>query len=251
MDRRRRFCDHDGPGVCNRADDPGFGVDDHQRSHAGHGRRRRRILWWVLRALPPAVGHSRAGQHPVRRCRHRFHAGGHASERIGRCGVRCGAQHLHLDVLVELSIAIPAAVRLRVKFPDVVRPFRVPVSDNGFRILGTVCFAWVALGSWVAIFPGTLDRLLGQEYDFDEIWESVRACSDCSPLARWRYLACSAPWGTSVPRRCAPSAVTQCQPLWCDRRRVATRPPRSDAMPRQPESATLIQLRYSSRLPAT
>jgi glutamate:GABA antiporter len=72
--------------------------------------------------------------------------------------------------LLSYLIAIPAAVRLRTKFPDVVRPFRVPVSDNGFRIIGIVCFAWVALGSWVAIFPGTLDRLLGQEYDFNGTW---------------------------------------------------------------------------------
>jgi hypothetical protein len=37
-------------------------------------------------------------------------------------------------------------------------------------LLGILCFAWIALGSWVAIFPGTLDHLLGLDYDFDEIW---------------------------------------------------------------------------------
>lgn len=72
--------------------------------------------------------------------------------------------------LLSYLIAIPAAVRLRTKFPEVMRPFRVPVSDNGFRVLGGLCFAWIALGSWVAIFPGTLERLLGLEYDFHEIW---------------------------------------------------------------------------------
>jgi len=72
--------------------------------------------------------------------------------------------------LLSYLIAIPAAVRLRTKFAGVVRPFRVPVSNAGFRFLGIVCFAWVALGSWVAIFPGTLERLLGQDYDFTETW---------------------------------------------------------------------------------
>jgi len=72
--------------------------------------------------------------------------------------------------LLSYLIAIPAAVRLRTKFPDVARPFRVPVSDNGYRVLGVLCFAWILLGSWVAIFPGTLERLLGLEYDFNEIW---------------------------------------------------------------------------------
>jgi glutamate:GABA antiporter len=72
--------------------------------------------------------------------------------------------------LLSYVIAIPAAVRLRTAFPDVERPFKVPVSDNGFRALGALCFAWVALGSWVAVFPGTLDRLFGLSYDFQEVW---------------------------------------------------------------------------------
>ena len=72
--------------------------------------------------------------------------------------------------LLSYVIAIPAAVRLRTRFPDVPRPFRVPIGDTGFRILGGLCFAWVALGSWVAVFPGTLERLFGLDYDFGETW---------------------------------------------------------------------------------
>ncbi|MFN3006164.1 APC family permease [Mycolicibacterium wolinskyi] len=72
--------------------------------------------------------------------------------------------------LLSYVITIPAAVRLRTRFPDVPRPFRVPTGDAGFRALGVLCFAWVALGSWVAVFPGTLDRLFGLDYDFVETW---------------------------------------------------------------------------------
>jgi amino acid transporter len=72
--------------------------------------------------------------------------------------------------LLSYVISIPAAVRLRTRFPDVGRPFRVPTGDTGFRILGGLCFAWVALGSWVAVFPGTLERLFGLDYDFVETW---------------------------------------------------------------------------------
>jgi len=72
--------------------------------------------------------------------------------------------------LLSYLISIPAAVRLRTAFPDVVRPFKVPVSDNVFRGMGGLCFAWVALGSWVAVFPGTLDRLFGLDYAFEETW---------------------------------------------------------------------------------
>ncbi|CDO29385.1 APC family permease [Mycolicibacterium porcinum] len=72
--------------------------------------------------------------------------------------------------LLSYVIAIPAAVRLRTRFPEVVRPFRVPTGNTGFRVLGGLCFAWVALGSWVAVFPGTLERLFGLDYDFQETW---------------------------------------------------------------------------------
>jgi len=72
--------------------------------------------------------------------------------------------------LLSYLIAIPAAVRLRTRYPDVVRPFRVPVSDGVFKAMGLLCFTWIALGSWVAFFPGTLDRLFGAEYDFMDSW---------------------------------------------------------------------------------
>ncbi|TJY66241.1 APC family permease [Arthrobacter sp. CAU 1506] len=72
--------------------------------------------------------------------------------------------------LLSYLLAIPAAVRLRTKYPDEVRPFKVPVSDTGFKVLGAICFAWILLGSWVAIFPGTLESLFGVDYNFMDIW---------------------------------------------------------------------------------
>ena len=72
--------------------------------------------------------------------------------------------------LLSYLIVIPSAVRLRTRFPDVVRPFRVPTGNAGFRVLGILCFAWVLLGSWVAVFPGTLESVFGLDYDFEEIW---------------------------------------------------------------------------------
>ncbi|WP_418058752.1 APC family permease [Pimelobacter simplex] len=72
--------------------------------------------------------------------------------------------------LLSYLLVIPAAIRLRTRYPDRPRPFRVPVSDRGFALLGWVAFAWIVLGSWVAVFPGTLERLFGEDYDFREIW---------------------------------------------------------------------------------
>ena len=46
----------------------------------------------------------------------------------------------------------------------------MPVSDRGFALLGAICFAWVLLGSWVAVFPGTLEAAFGIDYPFEEYW---------------------------------------------------------------------------------
>ncbi|KWR70146.1 amino acid permease [Arthrobacter sp. W1] len=72
--------------------------------------------------------------------------------------------------LLSYLIAIPAVVRLRSKYPDVHRPFRVPVSDSWFKVFGAICFAWIVLGSWVAVFPGTLELAFGVHYDFEGTW---------------------------------------------------------------------------------
>lgn len=72
--------------------------------------------------------------------------------------------------LFSYLLIIPAAAVLRRRFPFVHRPFRVPGSDTVFIGLCALCTAWVALGSWVAIVPGSLERLFGIDYDFLAAW---------------------------------------------------------------------------------
>jgi amino acid transporter len=72
--------------------------------------------------------------------------------------------------LLSYLLVIPAAIKLRRVEPNRERPFRVPVSNRGFALLGWLCFFWIALGSWVAVFPGTLEPLFGADYDFGGSW---------------------------------------------------------------------------------
>lgn len=72
--------------------------------------------------------------------------------------------------LFSYLLIIPAAAKLRVAFPSQPRPFRVPGSSGVFVALCALCTAWVALGSWVAIVPGSLETLAGLPYDFVEQW---------------------------------------------------------------------------------
>jgi glutamate:GABA antiporter len=69
----------------------------------------------------------------------------------------------------------PAAVKLRFSHRLVPRPYRVPFGDWGIRIAGALITSWVALGSWVAVFPGTLESLFGLGYDFKDEWGVSRA----------------------------------------------------------------------------
>ncbi|GAB2827652.1 APC family permease [Actinocorallia aurea] len=69
-------------------------------------------------------------------------------------------------LLMSYLVIIPAAARLRRTHPDTPRPYRAPA----MAVCCAVVLAWIAVGSWVALFPGTLESLFGQSYDFVDSW---------------------------------------------------------------------------------
>jgi len=95
--------------------------------------------------------------------------------------------------LVVLTIAIsttlisylwifPAAIRLRYTHPHVHRPYRVPYGNTGMWIAVGLTTFWTALGSWVAVFPGTLEKLFGIDYDFHGTWGVSRGTYEALTL---------------------------------------------------------------------
>jgi amino acid transporter len=79
-----------------------------------------------------------------------------------------------LDIAISTTLIsyiwiFPAALKLRYTHPDVQRPYRVP-GKYGMWIGAPVITAWVVLGSWVAVFPDTLERLFGVGYGFKGSW---------------------------------------------------------------------------------
>jgi amino acid transporter len=72
--------------------------------------------------------------------------------------------------LISYLWIFTAAVRLRYTHPHVPRPYRVPFGNAGMWVCGVLATGWVALGSWVAVFPGTLEQLFGLSYDFRDTW---------------------------------------------------------------------------------
>jgi amino acid transporter len=73
-------------------------------------------------------------------------------------------------LLVSYLAIIPALIKLKRIYPDVPRTYQVPGGSKGFNVLAFVVLAYIIIGSIVALFPGTLETVLGMEYDYTEIW---------------------------------------------------------------------------------
>ena len=95
-----------------------------------------------------------------------------------------GGQNSKFVVVLDIAISttlisylwiFPAAIKLRFSHGHVYRPYRVPGGNKGLVAAGVITTLWVALGSWVAVFPGTLERLFGISYDFKGEWGVTRS----------------------------------------------------------------------------
>ena len=95
-----------------------------------------------------------------------------------------GGQNSKFVVVLDIAISttlisylwiFPAAIKLRFSHGHVYRPYRVPFGNKGLVAAGVITTLWVALGSWVAVFPGTLESLFGIDYNFHDEWGVSRA----------------------------------------------------------------------------
>lgn len=72
--------------------------------------------------------------------------------------------------LIAYLFVFPAALRLRSTHPDTPRPYAVPGGRLGMVLMAGITTFWAALGTWVAVFPGTLEGLFGLDYPFLDHW---------------------------------------------------------------------------------
>jgi amino acid transporter len=92
-----------------------------------------------------------------------------------------------LDIAISTTLIsylwiFPAALKLRFTHGHVPRPYRVPGGPHGITIATVLITFWVALGSWVAVFPGTLEKLFGLKYDFHDTWGVSRGTFEALTL---------------------------------------------------------------------
>jgi glutamate:GABA antiporter len=84
--------------------------------------------------------------------------------------------------LISYLWIFPAALKLRYTHPHVRRPYRVPYGNAGMWVAAGLTTVWVALGSFVSVFPGTLEKLFGLSYDFRDAWGVSRGTYEALTL---------------------------------------------------------------------
>jgi amino acid transporter len=72
--------------------------------------------------------------------------------------------------LISYLWVFPSALKLRYSHPHVRRPYSIPGGLTGMWVAAGLTTFWTALGSFVAVFPGTLESIFGLDYNFKETW---------------------------------------------------------------------------------
>ncbi len=86
-------------------------------------------------------------------------------------------------LLLSYLAVIPALPALRLRHREVPRPYEVPFGTRGFTVAALLVYAWILLGSWVALFPGTLEAALGIPYRFRTVWGVSRLAFETFTLS--------------------------------------------------------------------
>jgi amino acid transporter len=80
-----------------------------------------------------------------------------------------------LDIAISTTLIsylwiFPSVLKLRFSHPNVPRPFVHPWGMAGIWVSTILTTGWILLGSWVAVFPDTLERVFGVGYNFKDSW---------------------------------------------------------------------------------
>jgi amino acid transporter len=78
--------------------------------------------------------------------------------------------------LISYILMFPTVLKLRYAYPNVHRPYVVPFGMAGIWISTLLVTGFIVLGSYVAVFPGTIESVVGVDYgSFVESWGVSRA----------------------------------------------------------------------------
>ncbi|MGW7079959.1 APC family permease [Streptomyces sp. NPDC054866] len=104
-------------------------------------------------------------------------------------------------LLLSYLAVVPALIVLRLRRPEVTRPYQVPFGDRGFLACAILVYAWILIGSWSALFPGILENLFGIDYVFQDVWGVSRLTFETFTLGTIAVLLLVGALGLTVARR--------------------------------------------------
>jgi amino acid transporter len=84
--------------------------------------------------------------------------------------------------LISYLWIFPAVLKLRYAYPDVHRPYVHPYGRSGLWVSTVLTTFWIALGSFVAVFPDVLEKLFGVGYGFVGEWGVTRGTYEALTL---------------------------------------------------------------------
>lgn len=111
-------------------------------------------------------------------------------------------------LLLSYLLIFPTPIVLRRKYADVDRPFAIPGGRIGLWGCTGLIWLWVLLGSWVTVFPGTLEPMLGIHYDFASTWGVDRMTFELFTLGTLAAIVILALIGYAVGSRDAARTTT-------------------------------------------
>jgi amino acid permease len=76
---------------------------------------------------------------------------------------------------VSYVFVFPALVRLRRKYPDTPRPYRVPGGMAGAWLAAGITELFVIITAVTLLWPGAINALLGQAYSVQDNWGVSRS----------------------------------------------------------------------------
>jgi glutamate:GABA antiporter len=73
--------------------------------------------------------------------------------------------------LLSYILIFPAILKLRYTYPGVHRPYVFPFGKAGLWAGTAIVTFWILIGSWVAVFPDTIEKVIGVNYGpFRDAW---------------------------------------------------------------------------------
>ncbi len=129
-----------------------------------------------------------------------------------------GGENAKFQVVLDIAISttlisylwiFPSVLKLRYSHPHVHRPYRHPWGMPGLWVSTILVTFWIALGSFIAVFPDVLERLFGVGYGFKGQWSVSRATFEILTLGTLAVIVIVGAIGYAAGRRVREEGVDE------------------------------------------